>query len=453
MTFPRILTSHDRRPVSVRDFATGAIGNGENADAAIAAAQVEARAWGRPLHFPTGRYVTTTAIEIDDANAGDINTGVYGEQNTYDTVGTVATRNTIIEYAGTGGNILRVRSRGVRIQDLALRVQSGKSADAGIVWDKNTQTATRMEVINCQILAGAAQGLGTCTDGYVIGPTSGINNLDYSTVDRCYFVGFTDAAINIKSDTGQSKGHHFSNSVLGVAAYGIKTTSGSFVGFNLHVGYATTASIGIGASTDFISVTGLDSENSACALKNIGGYYLPWPVRLSGGRWSLSDTAATHYVDWAYSQLILENVLFDYAGTFDPTTRGLVRVGGKYNASNNVAAIISSGNQYLNSMPWRVSSGGGTPAYVDVSTHGDYWREYTGSGPYSWSGRTPPIRSTPCLRVDTTGASKDRAINRFAPGDESFGTDEWHIQYGERQLDDAEELTLSGNAEYVITDL
>lgn len=447
---------HDERPVSVRDFASGAIGNGENADAAIAAAQVFRRTNGRSLLFPRGRYVITTGLDIDDANAADIGAAVLGQNSTYDTVGTVANRQTIIEYAGTGGNILRVRSRGVRIEGIGFRVQSGKTADAGIVWDKNTQTATRLEVINCQILAGAFNGLGDCTDGLVIGPTSGVNNLDYATVDRCYFTGFDTAAINIQSDTGQSKGHHFSNSVLGVAQYGIKTTSGSFVGFNLHVGYATIASLGIGASTDFIQVFGLDSENSARAICNVPGtgFGLPWPVELHGGRWSLSDDAEEFYVDWAYSQLQLHNILLDYAGTWDPTTRGKIRVGSKYLSNNNIANLISSGNVYLSPTPFATSAVGGSPAYLKVSTSGDRWKEYTGSGPYVFSGNMPEIAADTAWQVDDAGTYVSRSrYGELAPGSESLGAGQWKLQYKRRQFAGTERLTLAGTARYILTDL
>lgn len=407
---------HDERPVSVRDFASGAIGNGENADAAVAAAQVFRRTNGRSLLFPCGRYVITTGIEIDDANAADIGTAVLGQNSTYDTVGTVANRQTIIEYAGTGGNILRVRSRGVRIEGIGFRVQSGKSADAGIVWDKNVGASTRLEVINCQLLAGVAAGLGTCTDGISIGPTSGVYNLEFGTFDRLYITGCAEAAINIRSNTYQSKGHHISNSTLGVAKYGIKTTSGSFVGYNLHMGYCTEASVGLGGTTDYIQIFGMDSEASARAFLGIGGVSLAWPVGVYGGRWSLSDTAEEFYVDLTRCQFEIRNVLFEYAGTFDPTTRGKVRVGSKYGSYNNVASIVSSGNVYLQAQPWFTSAEGGTPAYVDVSTHGDRYATYSGT-PYAFDGYTPVIPSDISRRIDATGTAETRrtySISRFS---------------------------------------
>ena len=409
---------HDERPVSVRDFASGAIGNGENADAAIAAAQVFRRTNGRSLLFPCGRYVITTGLEIDDANAADIGTAVRGQNSTDDTVGSVANRQTIIEYAGTGGNILRVRSRGVRIEGIGFRVQSGKSADAGIVWDKGTQTATKLEIVGCQIIAGASLGLGTCTDGVVFGPTAGVNNMDYGRIERCYLYGFSTAAVNIKSTTGQSKGHHFEDSVIGGAQYGILTTSGSFVGYNLHIGYATVASFGIGSSTDYIQVFGSDSENSAKVLKYTGGAALglPWPVAFYGGRWSLSDTADEWYVDWAWSLLTLQNILFSYAGTWDPLTRGKVRVGVRRDANHYVGSIFSAGNVYLQPTPWATNPVGGTPAYADVTTIADRWQAYTGSGPYS-PGNMATIPSDISRRIDSAGTAETRrtySISRFS---------------------------------------
>lgn len=418
MVYPRIATTSDSRPVSVRDFATGAIGNGENADAAVAAAQVLTRSSGRPLLFPTGRYKLTQSLEIDDTYAGDINTGIYGEQVNSDTVGSISTRNTLLEWGGTGTHVMRVKSRGVRIQGLGVRVLSGADATACLVWDKGTQTATRLDIFDCQFIAGASLGLGTCTDGVVFGPTAGVNNLDYGTVERCYLFGFSDTALNIKSTTGQSKGHHVINSIIGGAQYGIKTTTGSFVVYNCHIGYATEASLGIGAATDTINVYNLDSENSARVLQytGSGALGLPWPVALYGGRWSLSDSAEEFYVDWAWSQLTIANVLFDYAGTYDPTTRGLVRVGVRRNASNYIASLVSFGNTYMSPMPWRTSAVGGTPSYLDVSTFGDRYKEFDPKAPYAWTGNSPAIPATQSLRVDTTGAAetrRDYSIQRF----------------------------------------
>lgn len=365
----------------------GAVGDGVTDDTAAIQRAIDATSASLRLRIPAGVYRITDSLAFHNAGG----TEFYGFTLEGDVVSSqyASGSGSQLYWDGAGTEpMIEAHAPGMTIRGLVLRVATGKTTVCGIDWDKPVaglaQTALTVEQCDLDPLTG------TMTYGIRVGNRDpATTNLEYMAVDRCTFTRQTEAGIYVPNTSGQSKGHAITRTSFTYSKSGIRIKSGSFRTWGCNFGRLTQAAIEIDAQTDCISIVATDTEECARFLDtswNGGGSIYPWPIHIDGLRASISDAvhADGNYIKMSYpGGLILDSVLFEYAGTYDPAD---IKVLVQASAGGTTQSHITSrGCLYLNSSPW--SSGSGLPLVVDSTD--DWYNTYSGSGPWSVNGWVP----------------------------------------------------------------
>lgn len=397
------LESTDSRHVSVRDHfyrtsSTGTWGQGANISAAISSAQLDAKAQGKTIFIGRGLHLISQSIEFDYATAGDndkTNTGIFGENESPDVVGNDPNDGTVIWWGGAaGGTMVRIRSRGVTVAGIAFSVAGGIPVATAVSIDKGAANAgTRCRVQRCQIRGGSTlhSGVGgLMTDGIVIGPTAGVNNLEYNVFEDLHIVGCNNAAIKIAATTGQSKHNVLRNCSFLFCKYGVETVTGNFQTEGFVSAGRLQIVFKLGQVADPVVIRGLDTEFCDRIIDR-GAAADPWVLVLEGARISMGDPTIAadgngHY-NWIQlgipGMLHVRNVFLDYAATIDPALFKVSLAGG--DDANDAGTAIFEGCEFLSPEPYK--SGGQTqPIYVH--SRNNKYRTFTGP-PYVGSTFRP----------------------------------------------------------------
>lgn len=455
---PRLVNTSDaeRAASSVAFHEFGAVGNGVADDSgAFEEALAYCRANDRHLRLEYGKTYRITESIVVENEGGEEFCGFHMYSESPSPYFASNSGAQILWDGATTDPMLKLWAPGAGVSGVVFRVATGKATVAAIDWDKGATglAGTTPSFRNCVF----DPLTGTMTYGIRCG-VSNATNLEYMLVDRCNFTRQTEAGIYIPNTSGQSKGHQITNSSFTYAKSGIRITSGSFRSWGCNFGRLTQAAVEVHSQTDTISIIATDTEECARFLDttwNGGGSIYPWPIHISGLRASISDAVHTdgNYIKMSYpGGLILESVLFEYAGTYDPDDiKVLVQAS---SGGTTQSHITSRGCLYLNSSPW--SSGAGLPLVVDTSD--DWYHTYSGSGPWSISGWLPfdSGNAGNVRRLNAAGTRAEWApamLGRLAPGSYTVATGEWQVQYKRLQLTGSQRLTIAGTGRQIITDL
>lgn len=217
----------------------------------------------------------------------------------------------------------------------------------------------------------ASRFAGRFVDGVVIGPTSGVNNLEYNDVEDCVFEGVSDWAINLASDTGQSKCNRFIRcSHIGGKGL-VRQYSGSFMAYGCSSRDAGVAVFDVANPAEPIEINSCDVELPKRFLfRSVGGTSDRWDIKISNTRIELDDFCALYgdgfryWIDYAgIGPLNLENIALGYAGTVDPN---VFKVGvGSFGVGGHIS---SKGCNYLGPEPWINEGGSSVNFTVDAGT-------------------------------------------------------------------------------------
>jgi hypothetical protein len=440
---PRILTTNDRPYDVVSDF--GAVGDGVADDtAAIQAAINSGSKW---IRFGNGIFRITSKLLIESTASADLtNLALVGNNATSDYAWASYAGDdgaTVIQYDGAGAEpILHIKSRGILVEGITVRVAAGKAATAGILWEPAAAgpatAATRIRVSRCHV-QGTLGGTGTIDTGIEIG-TGAATNLDYLSIEHSAIANCEDECIYVGTTTGQSKAHSFADCLFDSSPIGINIYQGSFmanrVAFNAISDTCVNAAAGVFADT--VKIDGVQSENCARFL-DIGNTSDHCNVLIQNARFAIDDNYMAGDGSWIRNRsagpTILINTLWEKVGGSDPTTPHV-----RTDNAGAPSQIVSIGNTYLNSNPWRHPAG---VNYTRITTFGDAWR--TVGSPVTY------FKNTTEMQAYDSGLL--HAHESRTPGTALYPTGTWHIQYQRLEMTGSQRLTLEGTARYCLTDL
>lgn len=306
---------------------------------------------GTIIHL-TGRYRITASLDIIYDNAHDNRAGVVIEGGNAGADG--ASLGTQLIYDGAAvAPIIRLHSRSCILRNFYMYVASGRTASCGIEVDQEpgggAVTNNRFEFL--RITNGYDLGTtGVLTDGVVIGPRTLVYNLDFNSFLKVYIIRAVESAIDIRSDTGQSKANVLTECVLQNSKWGIKQETGSFFVSGGTISGMSRAVLGLKATTDALTLLKVESESCPRLIEALGGSSAPWPVTIIGGRYSLDALHADgRYIDFQWGgPLTLQGVEFD--SPYKANFRIFAGAGG------SGAVIDARGNHFPNLTPFDTSN-------------------------------------------------------------------------------------------------
>ena len=298
----------------------------------------------------TRQYNITSPIEIISDARHNYRRGITIRGMNAGTSGT--SLQTGLVWAGPAGQpVIKLYSRDNLLCNFSISAASGHEASCAIEVDQVSGEVANTR--NCfeylRIDGGIGMGTnGRIINGVVIGPRTGIYNLDFHYFRQCVFVYMEEACVWIASDTGQSKHHTFDTCGFLRSKYGIKQVTGSFEARGCAFSSLTQAAISLYGPTDSIYLTSPDSEWCPRFIESRAGGSSGWPLTISGGRFELNSLHPDgRYIDYLYS-----GPLFIQGATFSnvPVERFKIRVG----AGGVGARLISIGNQFPNATPYEM---------------------------------------------------------------------------------------------------
>lgn len=367
----------DNRLVNIRDFG-GALGNSQNATAAMLTAREFARQWGRGLYIPKGVYQIAETVDLQDNGTEDFTQArIVGENVNGDAAWVYShTNQSCLEWIGLPTDPMIRVSRSALVEGLMLRVAGGFSATCGVEWDKHPAglAGTAVIIRDC----GFWGALGDMTDGIRIGTQGNVFNLEHGQIINCRFNDVQEYGLHVMSTTGQAKYELVERCqfVGGLASVALIAGSVVLRGCGFHD--ATEAAIlfrtdvpGSGIPDTF-GCYDFDSERCHRFLRFAAGITgTPYTAIIQNGRFAITDDVAPDG-EWigfgSTGPLTIIGTHWEVAGSYNPEDIHLAMAN-----SNAVARgrLTSIGNVYQNSTPWRNWGSDEGPL---VTTLSDRWR-------------------------------------------------------------------------------
>jgi hypothetical protein len=298
------------------------------------------------------RYRITAPLEI-------INDAAHGHRAGLTIKGLNAapgglSHQTGIVWAGPGNQpIIKLHSRENLLRNFAIFVADRHTASAAIEIDQVPGMVANTRNTFEYLWIDGGLGLGTSgrlQNGVVIGPRSGVSNLDFMYFRQVFISHILEACVDIRSDTGQSKHNTFEQCAFLDAKYGIKQNTGSFEAYGCSFSSLRTAAISLYAPTDNIYITNPDSEGCPRFIESRAGGEAGWPLVISGGRFEMDNLATDgRYIDYHYSgPLTIQGATFSNVSV----PRFRIRAG----AGGAGARLLSFGNQFPNQTPYELTT-------------------------------------------------------------------------------------------------
>jgi len=322
---------------------------------AIAYARLRNRA--RRITLPPGFFSLVTTIDLRSRTGQNLQMlSVEGASPSPDDTGLLSRdTHTCITWEGANGADMFQLSRNQKLSGMILTAAAGKHLRAAIVWDAPPALdpgpiGTDVSVEN----VGVYGNNGLIDYGLLIGPTTGVPNLEHGTFKHCTFANAQIAAVKVASDTQQSKYHLFERCAFVSSPRGIDIVTGSVHVF--HCFGASCPILFVPGGQDTLRFDTVDSEDCGRFIDQPAGFNAaPTPIVITNSRISCSPNMAADGGVMRFfhpGPIQVEGCLFENANV----NPALVHILSSCAALSGVVPTIQTrGNVFLNNTPVRTS--------------------------------------------------------------------------------------------------